>query len=130
MTATYLRFGWFGARLDDVMNYLPARLAWLLIGVCSAAVPACSPFKAWRVGWQQHHVLLGPNAGWSEAATAGGLQRRIVGPIWLRGTMVTDVWIGEATDPQLATRSDVVRAMWLVGVTGLVAAALCVALLV
>ena len=35
-TPQYLRFGWCGARLDDVMNYLPARLTWFVI-VCVAA---------------------------------------------------------------------------------------------
>ena len=30
-TPRYLRFGWCGARLDDVMNFVPARLTWLLI---------------------------------------------------------------------------------------------------
>ena len=38
-TARYLRFGWCGARLDDLMNLLPARLTWLLIAVGAALVP-------------------------------------------------------------------------------------------
>ncbi len=67
--------------------------------------------KAWRVGLGQHALLLGPNSGWSEAATAGALERRIVGPIWLKGAQVTDLWIGDPDDPPLSTGSDVVRAI-------------------
>ncbi len=52
-TPKYLKFGWAGARLDDVMNYVPARLTWLLLGVCGLVVPGCSAIKAWRIGWQQ-----------------------------------------------------------------------------
>ena len=128
-TDRYLRFGWCGARLDDVMNYVPARLTWLLIALVSAAMPGCSATKAWRVGLAQHAVLPGPNSGWSEAAAAGGLQRRLVGPIWMRGQLVTEVWIGAADDPPLATRSDVVRGMTLMTVTGLVMVALAAAAL-
>jgi adenosylcobinamide-phosphate synthase len=118
-TPRYLRFGWCGARLDDVMNYLPARIAWLVIAALAALLPACSGVKAWTVGLRQHRLLLGPNAGWSEAATAGALQRRIVGPIWLKGVQVTDLWIGDAADPPLASAADVARAMMLVALSGL-----------
>lgn len=125
-TPQYLRFGWCGARLDDVMNYVPARLTWLAITAVALVLPGLSGRKAWRVGLEQHAVLLGPNAGWSEAATAGAVQRRIVGPIWLEGTLVTDVWVGDPTDPPLSTASDVVRATILVVVVGLVATALAI----
>jgi adenosylcobinamide-phosphate synthase len=128
-TPRYLRFGWCGARLDDVMNYLPARLTWLLITLVAFALPGLSGRKAWAVGLAQHAVLLGPNAGWSEAATAGALARRIVGPIWLQGAQVTDVWVGDAGDPPLATADDVRRAMALVVVTGLVVVGIAVAVL-
>jgi adenosylcobinamide-phosphate synthase len=97
-TPRYLRFGWCGARLDDVMNYVPARITWLVIAALAALLPAYSGGKAWTVGLRQHGLLLGPNAGWSEAATAGALQRQIVGPIWLKGVQVTDLWIGDAGD--------------------------------
>jgi adenosylcobinamide-phosphate synthase len=110
-TPQYLRFGWCGARLDDVMNYVPARLTWLVIVGVALVAPGLSGGKAWRVGLGQHALLLGPNSGWSEAATAGALERRIVGPIWLKGVQVTDLWIGDPNDPPLSTGSDVIRAM-------------------
>jgi adenosylcobinamide-phosphate synthase len=129
-TPRYLRFGWCGARLDDAMNYLPARLTWLLIALVAAPLPGCSARKAWTVGLRQHAILPGPNSGWSEAATAGALQRRLVGPIWMRGHLVTDVWIGDPADPPLATHDDVIRAVMLVTSTGLAAALLATVALV
>jgi adenosylcobinamide-phosphate synthase len=129
----YLRFGWCGARLDDAMNYVPARVTWLLIGIVALVWPGCSAGKAWRVGREQHGVLLGPNSGWSEAATAGAIQRRIVGPIWLNGALVTDAWIGEPSDPPAGERADLMRAMGLVSATAalavLVAAAIAASML-
>jgi adenosylcobinamide-phosphate synthase len=118
-TPRYLQFGWCGARLDDVMNYLPARLTWLVIAGVACVLPGLSGRKAWRVGLEQHAVLLGPNSGWSEAATAGALERRIVGPIWLKGVQVTDLWVGDAADPALEQASDVSRAIALAVVAGL-----------
>ncbi len=118
-TPRYLRFGWCGARLDDVMNYVPARLTWLLIALAAALLPSCSGRKAFRIGLQQHGLLLGPNAGWSEAAAAGGIERRLVGPIWAHGALVTDLWIGDPGDPPVQSRADMVRGLTLVSVTGL-----------
>jgi adenosylcobinamide-phosphate synthase len=75
------------------------------------------------VGLRQHGLLLGPNSGWSEAASAGALERRIVGPVWLKGVQVTDLWIGDPSDPPLETAGDTTRAVVLVVLTGLVVAA-------
>ena len=122
-TPRYLRFGWCGARLDDVMNYLPARATWLVTTALAAVLPGYSGRKAWTVGLRQHGLLLGPNAGWSEAAIAGALQRQLVGPIWLNGVLVTDLWIGAVSDPPLETAEDVRRALTLVVSIGLVFAA-------
>ncbi len=124
-TPRYLKFGWCGARLDDVMNFVPARLTWLLISVVAIFVPRCSAAKALRIGWTQHAILPGPNSGWSEAATAGGIQRKLIGPIWMNGALVTDVWVGDAEDPAAGEDdSDVWRASVLVCATGLVFAAM------
>jgi adenosylcobinamide-phosphate synthase len=128
-TSHYLRFGWCGARLDDVMNYVPARLTWFVIACVAFVLPGFSGRKAWRVGLEQHAVLLGPNSGWSEAGTAGALARCIVGPIWLKGIQVTEIWVGDPTDPPLSSGRDVARAMTLVVTVGLSIVVLTVALL-
>jgi len=129
-TPRYLQFGWCGARLDDLMNYVPARLTWLLISIVAAVLPSCSGEKAFRIGLAQHAILLGPNAGWSEAATAGGIERRLVGPIWMNQRLVTEVWIGDPNDPPVSEHEDVVRATRLVasaGITAVLIAALAIA---
>jgi adenosylcobinamide-phosphate synthase len=121
-TPRYLRFGWCGARLDDVMNYVPARLTFALLAVVAAVVPWCSGRKALVVGLSQHAFLPGPNSGWSEAATAGAVQRRLVGPIWMNGQQVTTVWLGDAGDPPLATADDYRRASAFIAFSGATAA--------
>jgi adenosylcobinamide-phosphate synthase len=123
-TPRYLQFGWCGARADDVMNYVPARITWLLITAAATFTPRCSARKAYVIGWRQHGWLPGPNAGWSEAAAAGAIERRLVGPIWNHGTLVTDIWIGDPRDPPAGSADDVSRALTLVLGAGLVATVL------
>jgi adenosylcobinamide-phosphate synthase len=125
-TPRYLRFGWCGARLDDLFNWLPARITWLLMVAVAACVPGASARKAFLCGLRQHAVLPGPNAGWTEAATAGGIQRRLVGPIRMQGVEVTNVWIGDPLDAPASDHADVTRALRLVVITGGTAAALAV----
>jgi adenosylcobinamide-phosphate synthase len=119
-TPQYLRFGWCGARLDDVMNWLPARITWLLISLCAGFLPGCSGAKALRTGWRQHALIPGPNSGWSEATAAGGMQRRLVGQIWRHDKLVTELWLGDPADPPAGDDSDIRRASILVAVTGIV----------
>jgi len=128
-TPRYLQFGWCGARLDDVMNYIPARLTWLLIAAVATLLPRASGRKAFHIGLTQHGILLGPNSGWSEAATAGGIERRLVGPIWARGQLVTDAWIGAPDDPPLESHADVQRGLILVTTTGVTGTLITAALL-
>ena len=123
-TPRYLRFGWCGARLDDVMNYVPARLTWLLVAVVAAVVPGGSAARALHIGWQQHGVLPSPNSGWPEAAMAGAIRRRLVGPIWRQGQLVTDLWIGDPADPPAGSAGDFRRAAWITVGAGILAAAL------
>src|SRR5215510_7383003 len=129
-TPEYLRFGWCGARLDDAMNFLPARLTWLLIGLVTVVLPGCSTRKAFTIGLRQNALFPSPNSGWSEAAAAGAIQRRLVGPVWRRGELVTDLWVGDPADPAAATREDVLRALAVVTAAGLAAAAFAVGVLI
>jgi adenosylcobinamide-phosphate synthase len=127
-TPRYLKFGWCGARLDDLMNFVPARITWIILTLFSFVIPGCSGRKAFRVGWQQHAILPGPNSGWSEAATAGGIQRRLLGPIWAKGALVTDVWLGDPSDPPAGADSDLPRAVILNVAAGVLSAALAILL--
>lgn len=123
----YIRFGWFSARTDDVLNWIPARLTWLLIVLVAAVIPGCSARQALAVGWRQHAIVPGPNSGWSEAATAGAIQRRLVGPIVVGGNVVTDLWLGDGRMPPAGDDpADLRLAMTLTAVTGLLAAAICI----
>jgi adenosylcobinamide-phosphate synthase len=124
----YLRFGRCGARLDDAMNWIPARLSLLLIALFSAAVPGYSARKAWRVCLSQRRLLPGPNKGWSETAAAGALQVRLAGPIWKDGAKVNDLWIGDPADPEGGAGGDVARTIRLVHGTTAIFVILCWAL--
>lgn len=99
-TERYLRFGWFGARADDLMNWIPARLTWLLLSVSAWMLPKTDAAKAWRLGWTQHHLLPGPNAGWGQATVAGALQVQLVGEKWKQGKLQHNAWIGDPADPK------------------------------
>lgn len=64
--------GKFAARLDDVLNWLPARLTGLLM-VIAAWLGGENASNAWRVMWGQHRRTSSPNAGWTMSAMAGAL---------------------------------------------------------
>lgn len=68
----YTYFGRCAARLDDVANFIPARLTALMI-VVAAAITGDSGRGAWRVWWRDHGRHDSPNAGHPEAAMAGAL---------------------------------------------------------
>jgi adenosylcobinamide-phosphate synthase len=129
-TPRYLQFGWCGAKLDDVMNWLPARITWLMIAGAALLVPKCSAAKALHIGWQQHALVPGPNSGWSEAAIAGAIRRKLAGPIWRGGHLVTDIWLGLPSDPPASEKADVVRALTLVAITGVVVTAIALGMII
>ncbi|MEM9877902.1 MAG: adenosylcobinamide-phosphate synthase CbiB [Pseudomonadota bacterium] len=70
----YLAFGGFAARLDDVANFVPARLTALLFALSSGAV------RAWRAMLGDARKHASPNAGWPESAMAGALNVSLGGP--------------------------------------------------
>jgi adenosylcobinamide-phosphate synthase len=113
-TERYLRFGWCGARFDDVANFPVARWSAVLISGLGAVVPGCSARKAWRAALAGHALVPGPNSGWPEAATAGAIQRRLIGPIYKNGALVADVWLGDPGDPAGADAADLRRTYVLV----------------
>jgi adenosylcobinamide-phosphate synthase len=66
---------WFGkipARLDDLLNLIPARLTGLLL-VCAAFLSGNSGQNAWKISWCDSHLTASPNAGVPMSAMAGAL---------------------------------------------------------
>lgn len=85
----YRDFGCFAARLDDVANYIPARLTALLMVLVSGRWSLLAFVK--RYG-RQH---ASPNSGYPESALAGILDCRFGGPHVYFGQVVDKPWIGE-----------------------------------
>lgn len=119
-TPRYLRFGWCGARLDDVANYPFARWGAALLAGLASVLPGYSGRKAWRSARAYHHLIPGPNSGWPEAAMAGALGVRLIGPIYKGGSLVADLWIGEPHDPAGACATDIRRSYTLLILSTLV----------
>ena len=71
----YEYLGKFAARLDDVLNFIPARLAALML--MTAAALKKSFRRAWRTALREHGKTESPNAGWPMATIAGALGVRL-----------------------------------------------------
>lgn len=73
----YEYLGKFAAKLDDYMNYIPARITTLLI-VLAAYLSRMNSRLAWRTALSDHNNTASPNAGWPMAAAAGALEVQLV----------------------------------------------------
>lgn len=92
--ARYQRFGWASARLDDILNFLPARLtAWLI--VWGAEVLGLDAAGARRILKRDGHKASSPNAGRPEAALAGALGVQLGGAAVYFGQRVEKPVIGD-----------------------------------
>ena len=69
----YEYLGKASARLDDLVNLIPARLAALLLWLATIPMPGMAAGKAWRIILAHRGRTESPNAGWTMAAMAGGL---------------------------------------------------------
>lgn len=94
----YLAFGWASARLDDLVNLIPARLTALLFAAVSP-----DPRAALRCMGEDARKHRSPNGGWPEAALAASLGVRLSGPRSYGDAVATEPWInGAAHDPGAA----------------------------
>ena len=97
-TETYLYFGRPAARLDDVANYLPARLSALLL-VAAAWLLGEDGRGAWRIWRRDRRNHASPNSAQTEAAMAGALNVRLAGPASYFGKRVDKPTIGDDIRP-------------------------------
>ena len=79
-TARYAEFGWASARLDDLLNFVPARLTALLFAGAAFWVKDANAERSWSAALRDARKHASPNAGWPEAALAGALGFSLGGP--------------------------------------------------
>jgi adenosylcobinamide-phosphate synthase len=90
----YLHFGWASARLDDVANWLPARIGGALM-VLAATLLGLNGKRAWSTVLCQGQNHLSPNAGIPEAAVAGALGVQLGGAQYYQNRLVEKPTIGK-----------------------------------
>lgn len=91
----YLYFGWAAARLDDIANFIPARLTALLT-VVAAALLRLDWRGSLRIYRRDHAAHTSPNAGHPEAACAGALGIRLGGDSTYGGHVVHKPTLGDS----------------------------------
>lgn len=107
----YAAFGCASARIDDLLNLVPARLSGLIVVLASLAVRADAR-GAWEAMLRDARWHRSPNAGWPEAAMAGALGVAIAGPRRYPSGWIEDGWMNG--DGQKALRpDDIARALQL-----------------
>ena len=89
----YLYFGRFSAKLDDIFNYIPARLAGILM-VGAAGLSGMNMKQSFRIFLRDRKKHASPNSAHTEAACAGALQIELAGDAYYFGTLYQKDTIG------------------------------------
>lgn len=133
----YLYFGRAAAKLDDIVNFIPARVsAWFMIASCMFAGKAVRKgekrttvckraYKTWRTYRFCH---ASPNSAQTESVCAGALGLKLAGDAWYFGTLVKKPYIGEFVYPVEA--EDIKRANKLMYLTADLCEIVCMLILI
>lgn len=122
--ARYHYLGWASARLDDLANYIPARLTGYLLMPLAAWLTGYDYKASFRTVRQEAKNHESPNSGYSEAAAAGALQVRLGGPASYGGILKEKKTIGTQYGPPSVEKiGEAVRLMQAASGLGLLAAA-------
>ena len=96
----YLHFGRAAAKLDDVVNFLPARIsALLMIGAAFISGKSYSGKQAWRIWRRDNRKHASPNSAQTESVCAGALGIQLAGDASYFGKIVRKPYIGDPTRP-------------------------------
>jgi len=104
----YIDFGWAAARLDDLVNLIPARLSGILVAL-AAPVSRGSIIASLKIMMRDASKHRSPNAGWPESAMAGALGIAIAGPRVYAEGAVNDLYLN--AEGRTAKPDDIRRAL-------------------
>lgn len=120
----YLYFGRTAARLDDAVNYMPARIsAVLMVAACLLSGSDYNAKKAWRIYRRDRYQHASPNSAQTEAVCAGALGIRLAGSASYFGKLVEKPYIGDAE--RAVETEDIKRANHLLYLTAWISELLC-----
>jgi adenosylcobinamide-phosphate synthase len=97
----YTYLGWFSARLEDCLTWIPCRLTVITLALLSG-----KPLHVWRICRRDAVTDPSPNSGWSECAYAAILGVQVGGTNWYRGVAKQKPLVGNATHPITPTSID------------------------
>jgi adenosylcobinamide-phosphate synthase len=97
--APYTDLGWFPAKFEDVLTWLPCRCTVLTLSLISGR-----PGRVWLLCWRDAPKDASPNSGWSECAYAAALNVQVGGVNWYRGVAKSKPLLGEALEPISPTK--------------------------
>lgn len=125
----YLYFGRAAAKLDDAVNYLPARISALLM-IAAAAVSggSCNVKEAWRIWRRDNRKHASPNSAQTESVCAGALGIQLAGDASYFGKVVKKPYIGDPKRP--VEYEDIRRANRLMNRTAWICELLCLGILI
>lgn len=121
----YRYFGTAAAKLDDFVNFIPARVSALLM-ILASSISGQDGRNAWRIFWRDRYCHASPNSAQTEAVMAGALGVRLAGDAWYFGEKYQKPYIGEETRP--VEREDIARSCRLMYDTVYLTATLALAL--
>ncbi|APX16027.1 adenosylcobinamide-phosphate synthase [Phaeobacter inhibens] len=122
-TSRHKNFGWASARLDDVLNLIPARLSALMIAIVGLVL------RSWSDITQDARRHRSPNAGWPEAAMARALRIALAGPRSYNGKLQEFAWVN-ASGSKSASAHSIMRSIHLLWASWAFGLALTVAIAV
>jgi len=107
-TPRHEQFGWAAARLDDLLNWLPARLTGVLIALPGGVM------RDWPAIVHDAGLHRSPNAGWPEAAMARAIKVALAGPRAYDGVMQEFAWVNPAGARSIGPNAidDAIASLW------------------
>ena len=121
----YLYFGRAAAKLDDLVNYIPARISAYLM-IVAAAIRGLPAKKAWSIYRRDRYNHASPNSAHTEAVTAGALEIQLAGDAYYFGKLYPKKTIGDNIRP--VEIADIKKANELLYITAILGLLLCAGL--
>ncbi len=111
----YQKFGWASARLDDLLNFIPARITGFVLIPLAMFLYRKKFLNTLRIVWRDRLKHPSPNSAHSEAAVAGGLGIRLGGPAVYFGKRKKRLFIGD--ESRKIEIADIKRTIWIMYIT-------------